>query len=417
LKLISFGGSGENGRNCYVVEHGNDLFLLDCGVKREICGGQVGFYPTLTRELVSRIHAVFISHCHEDHTAAIPLLYELGYQGKIYASAETIAMIPSFISKWMSFVKENRGTLPFSDEQVRSIKFKELPPGNSVVEGVKVSTGRSGHVLGGIWFHFDFGAKRVFYSGDMILKPFLLAADIPPSCDGAILNCGYAGKRYDSVKQCTELRRYIAQTLSIGGMVLLPVPPVGRGSDLYAYLAHNLEDVPLYVEQKVLDCYAELLTKKEWLKQEALAPLEIKARVIPVKTDTQRKEVCASATGVYLAGDGMLSTPDSRFCYEWVKGRPESLIIITGHAADGTIAAGVQDPSFRDMENVCCKIEKIIFKAHLDDSDAMTVQDHLKAKNVILFHAEKEKCDSPIALFKNAGVKASCIAWPETVSV
>ena len=75
--LSAFGGSGENGRNCYLIGIGDEFILLDCGVKREIVNGQIGFYPALTKELVSKIKAVFLSHCHEDHVAGLPLLYEL----------------------------------------------------------------------------------------------------------------------------------------------------------------------------------------------------------------------------------------------------------------------------------------------------------------------------------------------------
>ena len=417
ISLSALGGSGENGRNCFLIEAGEGLFLLDCGVKRDIRDGEVGFYPALTRELAARIRAVFVSHCHEDHSAALPLLYELGYRGKVYASAETAALIPDFVSKWMNFVERNGGKLPFSPEQARNIRFEELPPGESTVEGISVKTGRSGHVLGGIWFHFDLGQKRVFYSGDMVWEPALLAVDPPPPADAAVLNAGYAGKLFNSGEQYAALHASIDETLCAGGMVLLPLPAVGRGSDLYFHLSGYLRDVPLFVEQNILNSYRELLTKKEWLKPQALAPPGPGARLIPVENQAQRENAWANKTGVYLAGDGMLSTKDSQFSYEKIRGQKESRIIITGHAADGTIAAGVIDPRYRAENNVSCNAGKIIFKAHLDDNDVLAVQNRVKAKTIILFHAEKKSCDSPIALLKDAGADAHCVLWPNKIPV
>ena len=89
--LSSLSGSGENGRNCHLIEYNDKIILLDCGVKREIIDGTVGFYPGLTKEIVNKISCVFLSHCHEDHVAALPLLYHLGYKGLVYATKETIA--------------------------------------------------------------------------------------------------------------------------------------------------------------------------------------------------------------------------------------------------------------------------------------------------------------------------------------
>ncbi|GMO41366.1 MAG: MBL fold metallo-hydrolase [Treponemataceae bacterium] len=407
--LRALGGSGENGRNCFAVEYGDGVFLLDCGVKREIRDGQTGFYPELTRDFVSRVSAVFISHCHEDHTAALPLLFALGYRGKVYASAETAAMTPSFIAKWTDFVKQNRGSLPFSSEDAKNIRIEKLPSGGAV-EGIPFITGRSGHAPGGIWFHFDFEGRRVFYSGDMTLEPLLLAADMPPACDAAILNCAHAGMRLNSREQYAALERTVGAALSAGGMVLLPVPPAGRGSDLYWYLSGRLRDAPLFVDQNILTAYDELIAGTEWVKQGLPVSRRTEARVVPVNTRAQREEAWRGGCGVYLAGDGMLSTADSRFCYEQIKGRRDSKIIITGHAAAGTIAAEVQDKSFRDRNGVACGVEKIILKAHLDEGDAAAVQGYLVAKQIVLFHAARDKCDSAVKLLEKTGATVRCIA-------
>ncbi|MDR2477880.1 MAG: MBL fold metallo-hydrolase, partial [Treponema sp.] len=363
VRLAAPGGSGENGRNCFAVEYGEDVFLLDCGVQRDIRNGQVGFYPNLTRDFIARIKAVFLSHCHEDHSAALPLLYEMGYRGKVYASSETAARTPAFISKWIDFVMRNHGTLPFAPERAANIQFETLPLGNSSAAGIQLCTGRSGHVLGGIWFHFRFGNKKIAYSGDMVTDPFLLAWDPVPESDAAILNCAHAGQKINSGEQFAALNKSIGETLSRGGMLLLPLPPAGRGSDLYAYLSTHAAGLPLFVEQNIIDNYQELTGKTGWIKPGG--PVQPKTRVVPVANQTQRETALASGTGIYLAGDGMLSTADSQCCFELLKGKKENKIIITGHAAEGTIAAGILNPVFRVEQGVSCETEKIIFKAHL----------------------------------------------------
>ena len=134
IYLSAFGGSGENGRNCYTIGIGEEFLLLDCGVKREIVDGQVGFYPSLTKEVVANIKAVFLSHCHEDHVAGLPLLYELGYQGNVYGTKETIAETTGFIKKWMGYVEKNKGVLPYQKEMVDKISFVPIELGVQEVE-------------------------------------------------------------------------------------------------------------------------------------------------------------------------------------------------------------------------------------------------------------------------------------------
>ena len=80
--------------------------------------------------------------------AALPLLYELGYNGNVYATAETVAETPGFIRKWQNFVKKNGGILPFSEEASRNVKLCPIELGKQKIEGISFETGRSGHVLG-----------------------------------------------------------------------------------------------------------------------------------------------------------------------------------------------------------------------------------------------------------------------------
>jgi Cft2 family RNA processing exonuclease len=417
IRLTALGGSGENGRNCFAIEYGGDIFLLDCGVKREIRGGQVGFYPSLTKDFVKRIKAVFVSHCHEDHTAALPLLYESDYRGKVYVSEETKNIAGDFVSKWMAYAEKNGGKLPFDRHRAAEIQFETLPLGKSVCQGIPITTGRSGHVLGGIWFQFTFDGETVFYSGDMVLAPMLLQADTPPESGAAILNCAYAGKRLASDEQYQRLCGAARSTAAAGGMALLPVPPSGRGCDIYYYLSQHLSGINLFVEQKILDSYKELLTKEAWINRDLIRTRSIAARVIPIADQIQRAEAFKGEAGVYLAGDGMFTTEESQFCYEHVKSGKGNTIIITGHAAAGTIAAGISDALFRAKNGVECGTEKIIFKVHLDDDDVTALNKKLRAKNIILFHADKEQCHSSIQKLKESGAIAVCLSYPDWLAL
>lgn len=414
--LSSLGGSGENGRNCHLIGTGDGLILLDCGVKREICGDTVGFYPNLTKEIAADIKAVFLSHCHEDHVAALPLLYELGYTGMVYASAETLAEVPGFIKKWMSYVEAHNGLLPYKKESVEKIRFVRLGLGEQEIDGIHMVTGRSGHVLGGIWYTFFLEGKTVFYSGDMSLNPAVLAIDLPGPCDGAIVNSAYAGKSMDQEAQYDRLLESIKETISQGGKVLLPVPSKGRGIDILIYLEEHLPGVPLYVEQAIVDSRLKLSQEKDWIQTGMVGTPGPAVTVID--EGGRRREALSDDKGaVYLTPDGMLTTPVSLEYYDYLKGDPRNKIIITGHAAMGTVGYGVLDKACREEQGVLALGEKIVFKVHLDDDDVVSLCKTVKARKIVLFHSEEAAAGILAGRLETMGVMARTLQYPDVLEL
>lgn len=96
LRIIPLGGLGEIGKNMTVIEFGNDLILIDCGMgfpDEDMYGIDV-VLPDITylRNNASRIRAMIVTHGHEDHIGAIPyVLKELDIP--IYTTPLTAALI------------------------------------------------------------------------------------------------------------------------------------------------------------------------------------------------------------------------------------------------------------------------------------------------------------------------------------
>ena len=416
--LSAFGGSGENGRNCYTIGVGDEFILLDCGVKREIADGQVGFYPALTKEIVSKIKAVFLSHCHEDHVAGLPLLYELGYTGKVYGTRETIAETMGFVKKWMGYVEKNHGVLPFKPESADLIRLAEIELGRQEIEGIAFETGRSGHVLGGTWYIFTIEGKRLLYTGDMCREPGVLAFDQPGKCDAAIMNAAYAGKKIVQSEQFAALLDSVKETALAGGKVLLPVPPKGRGIEIAQFLGAQLKDtdIPVFVESAVEKSYKQLAMQESWIKPGILS--EFPANLHVLSTDEARADALAFAGGaVYITPDGMLSTELGLMYFTALKGDSSNKVIISGHAAKGTAGAGVLDESYRAANGVKAAGEKIVFKVHMDDDDIVAMCRDTGAKQAVLFHSDAVNTTAVKARLAQDGVAGLTIQYPEKADV
>lgn len=386
FEILSLGGCGESGRNCFLIRSGGLSFLLDCGVLRASDGSAVGGYPALTREIAESLDAVFLSHAHEDHCAALPLLYSLGYRGTVYASPETIESAPRMIRKWSDYVTQCGGALPFPPVAAGQIVFSPLSPGETEIGGIRLMTGRSGHTAGSLWFRFSLPAETLFYSGDFCLCSRTLAFDLPPRCDAAILDCAYAGRQLDQNTQYAKLLE-TAQCCAEGGRkLLLPLPASGRGCDVLLTLLEQTQ-LPLFVEESLVAGCQALLRARRWLRDGLPESLPVSARLHVIRTPEERAAACRDGGGIYLTTDGMLTTAEGRFYFEQFRSDPSVSCILTGHAAPGTPAADLLDPARRAGNRIAMQAEMLTLKVHPDDRDAAYLRQVLGAEQVILFHS------------------------------
>ena len=80
IKIIPLGGVRENGKNMYIAEVGEDIFVLDCGVRypeNELLGIDT-VIPDFTylEENAERVAGVFLTHGHADAIGALPYFLE-----------------------------------------------------------------------------------------------------------------------------------------------------------------------------------------------------------------------------------------------------------------------------------------------------------------------------------------------------
>ena len=96
IKILALGGLDENGRDCYVVEINNDLFVLDCGTSlpdKTIPGvDYVIPNPDYLIKNKNRIKAYIITHGHDESMSGLKYFYSSA-PAPVYGSKETLELL------------------------------------------------------------------------------------------------------------------------------------------------------------------------------------------------------------------------------------------------------------------------------------------------------------------------------------
>ncbi|OSQ44776.1 MBL fold metallo-hydrolase [Thalassospira sp. MCCC 1A01428] len=244
IRVLS--GLGEKAPACIRLDFLNRRWLLDCGDGLE---NEPGFDPAW----LTKVNAVFISHDHVDHIGAAHYAIEAGLP--IYCTAVTAKALP---------VGADVNILP---------AFGEIQ-----VDGVTVTTGRTGHAFGGVWLHFDVGGG-VLYTGDICTESDYFLYDQAP--DAATILCD-ASYGMDNVSQRDRIDGLLGAVAGFDGQILFPVPPSGRAAEMaLLFERHGLADWTMDMR-----CYGrvqQVLTPggQDFVSSEAIADLRrlsLKAR-------------------------------------------------------------------------------------------------------------------------------------------
>ena len=97
VRLIFLGGIAEIGKNMFLLECGEELIVVDCGVafpQEEQLGIDL-VLPDITylRQQRERLRGIFITHGHEDHIGALPYLLPDLLPVPVYATKLTAGLI------------------------------------------------------------------------------------------------------------------------------------------------------------------------------------------------------------------------------------------------------------------------------------------------------------------------------------
>ena len=172
IKIFSLGGQDEDGRNMYVVEVNDDIFLIDVGSK-EAGEGQLGvekIIPDFTyiKQNRKRVKGLFITHSHDDALGAITNLFE-EVKVPIYTTALTAEII-KLMFKEKNITKTEINIIKRSDDfRVGKTRIRTFAMTNSVPDSFGLAIGSpSGNIVYTGEFIVDYDIGLHAFASDIV---------------------------------------------------------------------------------------------------------------------------------------------------------------------------------------------------------------------------------------------------------
>lgn len=224
LRVELCGGFGEKGRMSVAVDDGKTCILLDAGIKVGASGA--AYHPKLSRP-AAQISALFVTHAHEDHIGALPWLWSQGFRGQVYMTEQTRTEMPATLAQYAR-------PADLAGFQPEKMNLRLIREGQAIgVDDLRVTSGASGHVAGGLWFHVTGGNSRLGYAGDVVPQSAVFPMFLIPECELLILDCSYGTDAVQGPQRAQAIATWIA---AHPGAAVLPTPLSGRSLELMAIL-------------------------------------------------------------------------------------------------------------------------------------------------------------------------------------
>lgn len=248
MRLKIHGGIGEKGRTCIGVEHGSTRLLLDVGIDTSARGA--AYHPAITRAELERIDAIIVTHAHEDHVAALGWCLANGFSGRILMTAESVTETDATLAAYAT---------PQERTLARRATVETITPGTDFAIGpVAIRTGRSGHVVGGIWCHLSAGGRSLGYCGDVVPDSPVFAMDALPPCDLLLIDASYGTDRIPAAERGAAIQRWL---VAHPQGAVLPTPLSGRSVELI-----GLIETPIAIHPFMREALVQQIAASAWLE-------------------------------------------------------------------------------------------------------------------------------------------------------
>jgi metallo-beta-lactamase family protein len=250
LTLRFLGATGTVTGSKYLLRHGDEQVLVDCGLfqgYKQLRLRNWDAFPVLP----AAIRSVVLTHAHLDHSGLLPVLVGAGFRGKVYCTEATRDLCRILLPDSGRLLEEealyanrhnfskHKPALPLYSEAdaLRALEhLVAVPVGQefSPAPGMLARLHLAGHILGAASVSLRCDGRTVVFSGD-VGRPHDPVMPPPAAlgeCDYLVVESTYGDRRHDPADPAGQLAAIIARTAARGGVTVIPSFAVGRAQEL-----------------------------------------------------------------------------------------------------------------------------------------------------------------------------------------
>ncbi|WP_241716850.1 MBL fold metallo-hydrolase, partial [Sulfoacidibacillus ferrooxidans] len=148
---ITMLGGAEIGATCIWFRTATTQWLVDAGTRMN----ELDPLPNLAllETQHAKIDAIFITHAHQDHIGALPLISSMFPTAPVYMTQATLAISKVMLADALHLSRQDGHARVFTEDQLDQLWPRIHVMGQDKVlswQGIRVSTYSAGHILGAV---------------------------------------------------------------------------------------------------------------------------------------------------------------------------------------------------------------------------------------------------------------------------
>ena len=374
MKLVFSGAAHEVTGSCHFINACGKNFLLDCGMEQ----GRDIYENQEIPVNVSDLDYVFLSHAHIDHSGYLPLIYKIGFRGKIYTTEATAdlceimlrdsAHIQEFEAEWRNRKAKRSLDKPYeplyttndAEGVLQLFERCGYTEKIDICDGITIQFTDIGHLLGSssikLWLTEDGITKTLVFSGDIGNKnqPLIEDPKLTDEADYVIMESTY-GNRYHGERPDYPaiLAEIIQRTFDRGGSLVIPSFAVGRTQEMLYFirqikeqgLVHGHDGFTVYVDSPLANEATTIFSENAYtcydeeamdLLNKGINPLSFQGLKTSVTTDDSRAINFDEDCKVIISASGMCDAGRIKHHLKHNLWNPRNTILFVGYQAIGT---------------------------------------------------------------------------------
>lgn len=246
LELHFLGATGTVTGSRFLVQHGTQRVLIDCGLYQGLKDLRLRNWDAFPVPPAS-VQTLLLTHAHLDHSGYLPRFAREGFSGPIITTSASRDLADILLRDSATIMEEeaehagrggwskHKKPLPlYTVEDVEALarrfktaKWHETMHLNASARAVFY---RAGHILGAASIRLEMGGTSILFSGDLGRKndPLLPDPESPPDADYIVMESTYGNRLHDEHDPLDELATWLDKAYRRGGSILIPAFAVGR---------------------------------------------------------------------------------------------------------------------------------------------------------------------------------------------